>query len=208
VTRKRWFLPETPDVLGMLRRQMAEAMASAPDEGIGTMAGLPGGALRCATSTVPCQGSGPMATKPTASADASIAAQRELETPPTMPGWWGCSASRTVQSGSRGGSCTAAPRGSARPWSTSRSVSSVPSSRRAERQHRDLDSVLGRQFRGARLAEPGDPAGPLVHRRIRTTVRSPGQLRPVRPVDVSVLSGVTTSMASWATRRMSGGILC
>jgi hypothetical protein len=23
VTRKRWFLPETPDVLGMLRRQMA-----------------------------------------------------------------------------------------------------------------------------------------------------------------------------------------
>ena len=23
MTRKRWFLPETPDVLGMLRRQMA-----------------------------------------------------------------------------------------------------------------------------------------------------------------------------------------
>jgi inorganic phosphate transporter, PiT family len=153
VTRKRWFLPETPDVLGMLRRQMAvtidgvdafarwaggdaaaaqavrdaehqgdvakrellsalreafvtpiepedlfalshgidrildyvtdlvkesEAMASPPDDGIATMAGLLGDALRHlddALSKLATDGD-----RATASADAAIAAQRELET--------------------------------------------------------------------------------------------------------------------------------
>jgi uncharacterized protein Yka (UPF0111/DUF47 family) len=153
VTRKRWFLPETPDVLGMLRRQMAvtidgvdafarwaggaaaaaqavrdaehlgdvakrdllgalreafvtpiepedlfalsrgidrilnyasdlveesEAMASPPDEGIATIAGLLGEALRHlddALSTLGTDGD-----HATASADAAIAAQHQLET--------------------------------------------------------------------------------------------------------------------------------
>ena len=154
MTRKRWFLPETPDVLGMLRRQMAvtidgvdafarwaggdaaavqavrdaehkgdlakrdllsalreafvtpiepedlfalsrgidrildyvadlvkesEAMASPPDEGIATMAGLVGDALRHLDDALSKLGTtdGDQAT---ASADAAIAAQHELET--------------------------------------------------------------------------------------------------------------------------------
>jgi uncharacterized protein len=153
VTRKRWFLPETPDVLGMLRRQMAvtidgvdafvswadgdaaaaqvvrdaeqqgdvakrdllsalreafvtpiepedlfalsrgidrildyvadlvnesEAMASPPDEGIATMAGLLGEALRHVDDALSNLGTD--GDQATASADAAIAAQRELET--------------------------------------------------------------------------------------------------------------------------------
>jgi uncharacterized protein len=153
VTRKRWFLPETPDVLGMLRRQMAvtidgvdafarwaggdaaaaqavreaeqqgdvakrdllsalreafvtpiepedlfalsrgidrildyvadlvnesEAMASPPDEGIATMAGLLGEALRHLDDALSKLGTD--GDQATASADAAIAAQRELET--------------------------------------------------------------------------------------------------------------------------------
>ena len=153
VTRKRWFLPETPDVLGMLRRQMAvtidgvdafarwaggdaaaaqavrdaehqgdvakrdllsalreafvtpiepedlfalsrgidrildyvtdlvkesEAMASPPDEGIATMAGLLGDALRHLDDALSKLGTD--GDQATASADAAIAAQRELET--------------------------------------------------------------------------------------------------------------------------------
>ena len=153
MTHKRWFLPETPDVLGMLHRQMAvtidgaeafarwaagdaaaaqavrdaehqgdvakrdllralreafvtpiepedlfalsrgidrilnyvtdlveesEAMASPPDEGIATMAGLLSDALRHlddALSTLGTDGD-----HATASADAAIAAQHQLET--------------------------------------------------------------------------------------------------------------------------------
>jgi len=153
VTRKRWFLPETPDVLGMLRRQMAvtidcadafvrwaggdpaaaqavrdaedqgdvakrellsalreafvtpiepedlfalsrgidrildyvadlvkesEAMASPPDDGIATMAGLLGDALRQLDDALSKLGTD--GDHATASADAAIAAQRELET--------------------------------------------------------------------------------------------------------------------------------
>jgi len=153
VTRKRWFLPETPDVLGMLRRQTAitidgadaftrwaggdaagaqtvldaerqgdlakrdllsalreafvtpiepedlfalsrgidrildyvadlvkesEAMASAPDEGIATMAARLGDALRHLDDALSKLGSD--GDHATASADAAIAAQRELET--------------------------------------------------------------------------------------------------------------------------------
>jgi uncharacterized protein len=153
VNRKRWFLPETPDVLGMLRRQMAvtidgvdafarwaggdaavaqavrdaeqqgdvakrdllsalreafvtpiepedlfalsrgidrilnyvtdlvkesEAMASPPDEGIATMAGLVGDALRHLDDALSKLGTD--GDHATASADAAIAAQRELET--------------------------------------------------------------------------------------------------------------------------------
>ena len=153
MTHKRWFLPETPDVLGMLRRQMAvtinsvdafarwadgdataaqavrdgeqqgdvakrelltalreafvtpiepedlfalsggidhilnyvadlvkesEAMASAPDEGIATMARLLGAALRHLDDALfKLGGDGD---RSTASADAAIAAQRELQT--------------------------------------------------------------------------------------------------------------------------------
>jgi uncharacterized protein Yka (UPF0111/DUF47 family) len=152
VTRKRWFLPETPDVLGMLRGQMAvaidgvdafarwaggdaaaaqavrdaerqgdvakrdllsalreafmtpiepedlfalsrgidrildyvadlvkesEAMASPPDEGIATMAGLLGDALRHLDDALSKLGTD--GDQATASADAAIAAQRELE---------------------------------------------------------------------------------------------------------------------------------
>ena len=38
MTRKRWFLPETPDVLGMLRRQMAVTI-----EGVDAFARWAGG---------------------------------------------------------------------------------------------------------------------------------------------------------------------
>jgi uncharacterized protein Yka (UPF0111/DUF47 family) len=153
VTRKRWFLPETPDVLGMLRRQMAvtidgaeafarwaggdaaaaqavrdaehqgdvvkrdllsalreafvtpiepedlfalsrgidrilnyatdlveesEAMASPPDEGIATIAGLLGDAVRHLDDALSKLGTD--GDHATASADAAIAAQHELET--------------------------------------------------------------------------------------------------------------------------------
>ena len=153
MTRKRWFLPETPDVLGMLRHQMAvtidganvfarwaggdaaaaggvrdaehqgdvakrdllralreafvtpiepedlfalsrgidrildyvadlvkesEAMASPPDEGIATIAGLVGDALRHLDDALSKLGTD--GDQATASADAAIAAQRELET--------------------------------------------------------------------------------------------------------------------------------
>ena len=154
MTRKRWFLPETPDVLGMLRRQMAvtidgvdafarwaggdaaaaqavrdaeqqqgdvakrdllsalreafvtpiepedlfalsrgidrildyvtdlvkesEAMASPPDEGIATMAGLIGDALRHLDDALSKLGTD--GDQATASADAAIAAQHQLET--------------------------------------------------------------------------------------------------------------------------------
>ena len=152
MTRKRWFLPDTPDVLGMLRRQTAitidcadaftrwaggdaagaqtvldaerqgdiakrdllsalreafvtpiepedlfalsrgidrildyvadlvkesEAMASAPDEGIATMAARLGDALRHLDDALSKLGSD--GDHATASADAAIAAQRELE---------------------------------------------------------------------------------------------------------------------------------
>jgi uncharacterized protein len=153
VTRKRWFLPETPDVLGMLRRQLAvtiegvdafarwaggdaaaaqgvrdaerqgdiarrdllsalreafvtpiepedlfalsrgidrilnyvadlvkesEAMASPPDEGIATMAGRLGDAVRHLDDALSRLGTD--GDQATASADAAIAAQRELQT--------------------------------------------------------------------------------------------------------------------------------
>ena len=153
MTRKRWFLPETPDVLGMLRRQTAitidgadaftrwaggdaagaqtvldaarqgdiakrdllsalreafvtpiepedlfalsrgidrilhyvadlvkesAAMASPPDQGIATMAGLLGDALRHLDDALSNLGTD--GDRATASADAAVAAQRELET--------------------------------------------------------------------------------------------------------------------------------
>ena len=105
-------------------------MASPPDEGIATMAGLLGDALRHLDDALSKLGTD--GDHATASADAAIAAQHQLETA-CYAGMVRLLSPRTARSGSRVASCTAAPHGSARPWSTSPSASSTPSSSRAER---------------------------------------------------------------------------
>ena len=105
-------------------------MASPPDEGIATMAGLLGDALRRLDDALSKLGTD--GDHATASADGAIAAQRELETA-YYSGMVGLLVSRIERSGSRAASCTAAPLGSARPWSTSPSASSTPSSSKAKR---------------------------------------------------------------------------